>query len=387
MARGSIVKRPSGNYAIVYYVGGKQKWETVGPSRREAERALTARKREVDTGAWREPSSETLVSYAERWLAHRDPGRVGGRVRTRLSPSTFEGYRLNLRRHVLPRLGDRALSSLRTEDVDRLIAELEAEGKAPGTVRNVIVPLRKMLADAVRQGLLLANPAARADLPPAQDFAGKEIAAAHIDAIRRALLELAPLDPLRHEPDLFFVCLFDVALGTGLRLGELRALRWADIDRERRLIRVERAYSREQLRKPKTESGVRSVPLFTSVEAAFRELAARAVERGRYAPEELVFASTRGTPLQPSNFRQRVWDPALRLAGLIEERYRFHDLRHTCVSRLVAAGADVKLVQAVAGHANPLITLKRYSHLLDARVTEAAERFDPARAAVGGSIV
>jgi integrase len=57
----------------------------------------------------------------------------------------------------------------------------------------------------------------------------------------------------------------------------------------------------------------------------------------------------RGTPLQPSNFRQRVWEPALRLAGLERGRYRFHDLRHTCVSRLVAAGADVKLVQAVAG--------------------------------------
>ncbi len=81
------------------------------------------------------------------------------------------------------------------------------------------------------------------------------------------------------------------------------------------------------------------------------------VERGRYAPDELVFASARGTPLQPSNFRQRVWEPALRLAGLEGEGYRFHDLRHTCVSRLVAAGADVKLVQAVAGHANPLITV------------------------------
>src|SRR6266511_5874081 len=58
MARGSIVKRRSGNYAIVYYVDGRQKWETIGPSRREAERALTARKREVDTGTWREPSDE-----------------------------------------------------------------------------------------------------------------------------------------------------------------------------------------------------------------------------------------------------------------------------------------------------------------------------------------
>jgi integrase len=197
--------------------------------------------------------------------------------------------------------------------------------------------------------------------------------------MRQALVELAPLDPLRREPDLFFVCLFDVALGTGLRLGELRALRWRDVDRDRKLIRVERAYSRQEVRRPKSDSGVRAVPLFPSVDAALRELAARAVERGRYAPDELVFGSMRGTPLQPSNFRQRVWEKALQRAGLEDERYRFHDLRHTCVSRLVAAGADVKLVQAVAGHANPLITLKRYSHLLDARVTEAAERFDPAR--------
>ena len=64
MARGSVVKRRSGNYAIVYYVDRKQKWETIGPSRREAERALTARKREVDTGTWRELTSETLGATA-----------------------------------------------------------------------------------------------------------------------------------------------------------------------------------------------------------------------------------------------------------------------------------------------------------------------------------
>ena len=378
MARGSIVKRPSGNYAIVYYVDGKQKWETIGSSRREAERALTARKREVDTGTWREPSDETLAAYAGRWLARRDPARVQV-GRTRLAASTFAEYRRALLKHVLPRLGARTLASLRTEDIDALIAALETEGRAPGTVRNVVTPLRKMLGDAVRQGKLGANPATRADLPPAQDFAGKEIPREHTEAIRSALVDLALNDPLRNEPDLFYVCFFDVALGTGLRLGELRALRWRDVDRERRVVHVERAYSRRELKRPKTEAGIRSVPLFLSVDVAFRELAARAVERGRYAPEELVFASMRGTPLQPSNFRQRVWDRALAAAGLGDERYRFHDLRHTCVSRLVAAGADVKLVQAVAGHANPLITLRRYSHLLDARITEAAERFDPAR--------
>jgi integrase len=381
MARGSIVKRPSGNYAIVYYVDRKQKWETIGPSRREAERALTARKREVDTGTWREPSSETLAAYAERWLARRDPARVGGAGRTRLAPSTFAEYRRALLSQVVPRLGARTLASLRTEDVDNLVGALEAEGKAPGTVRNIVTPLRKMLADAVRQGKLLANPAARTDLPPAQDFAGKEIPREHTDAIRAALVELAPPDPLRSQPDLVSVCFFDVALGTGLRLGELRALRWRDVDRERRVIHVERAYSRRELKRPKTEAGVRSVPLFGSVDEAFRHLAARAVERGRYAPDELVFATIHGTPLHESNFSRRVWRPALECAGLRDAGYRFHDLRHTCVSRLVAAGADVKLVQSVAGHSNPLITLKRYSHLLDSRISEAANRFDPARIA------
>lgn len=107
--------------------------------------------------------------------------------------------------------------------------------------------------------------------------------------------------------------------------------------------------------------------------------AARALERGRYAPDELVFATTRGTPLHESNFNRRVWRPALERAGPGGGGYRFHDLRHTCVSRLVAAGADIKLVQAVAGHSSPMITLSRYSHLLDTRVSEAAERFDPAR--------
>jgi integrase len=381
MARGSIVKRTSGNYAIVYYAGGRQKWETIGPSRREAERALTARKREVDTGTWREPSSETLAAYAERWLARRDPARGRTTSRTRLAPSTFELYALNLRKHVLPRLGDRELSSLRTEDVDAVIAALEAEGKAPATVRNVVVPLRKLLADAVRQGLLLANPAARADLPPSQDFTGKELPLEHTDAIRRALEELAPADPLGNGRDLFYVHFFDVALGTGLRLGELRALRWRDVDRERRLIRVERTFSRRELKRPKTDAGLRSVPLFASARSALAETAARALELGRYAPEEFIFATVRGTPLHESNFNRRVWRPALERAGLTDAGYRFHDLRHTCVSRLVAAGADVKLVQAVAGHSNPMITLSRYSHLLEARITEAADRFDPSRAA------
>jgi integrase len=161
----------------------------------------------------------------------------------------------------------------------------------------------------------------------------------------------------------------------------LRAVRWSDFDREQRLLHVERAYSRNQLERPKSRAGIRTVPIFDSVQSALNTLAARAVECGIYAPDELLFQTQRGGPLHASNFNRRVWQPALTHCGLITSEgkniYRFHDLRHTCVSRLVAAGADIKLVQAIAGHANPMITLNRYSHLLDERLTHAATRYDP----------
>jgi integrase len=267
MARGQILKRKSGSYAIRYFdPDGRRHYETIGADRREAERALNTRMRDLDTGNWREPSRETLNDYAGRWLTRRDPsrtptGREGRLGRSRLAPSTHREYRRALELHILPHLGQRPLASLRPADIDHLIAQLEEHGAAPGTIRNTITPLRKLLGDAVRHGLLANNPAARPDLPPAQEFIGQELPPEHTTAIRNAIVALASVDPLRDgELDLFYLHLYDVALGTGLRLGELRALRWCDVDRARHLLRVEQAYSRNDLKRPKSEAGIRSIP-------------------------------------------------------------------------------------------------------------------------------
>ncbi len=389
MARGTIVKRPSGSYAIRYFdPSGQRHYETIGTDRREAERALSARLRELDIGSWREPSRETLRAYAARWLERRDPARTpptndGRIVRTRLAHSTHREYRRSLELHILPTLGPHPLANLRPTNIDQLISRMEETGLAPGTIRNAITPLRKLLGDAVRQGLIYANPAARPDLPPAQEFAGKELPTEHTTAIQNALRTLAPPNPLRGgDPDLYHLHLFDLTLATGMRLGELRALTWQHANRDRRLLRIEYAYSRNQLKRPKSDAGIRTIPLFPSALTALDELAARAIERGTYAPTQLLFQTERGKPLHPSNLNRRIWQPALRHAALTDQNgkplYRFHDLRHTCISRLVAAGADIKLVQTIAGHSNPLITLKRYAHILDERLTEAAKRYDPA---------
>jgi integrase len=389
MARGQILKRASGSYALRYFDrNGKRHYETIGRDRRQAERALNQRMRELDTGAWHEPTRETLTDYATRWLDRRDPSKTppiqqGRFTRSRLSHSTHREYRRVLELHVLPTLGQQPLITITPRDIDDLIAQLEARGAAPGTIRNILAPLRKLLNDAVRQGLITANPALKADLPPLQEFAGQELPPEHTAAIRQALIDLAPADPLRPgQPDLFWVHYFDVALGTGLRQGELRALQWQHLNRQHRLLRVEQAYSRDQLKRPKSDAGIRTIPVFASVLAAIDALAARALEHGTYAPGQLIFQTATGKPLHPSNINRRVWQPALRHARLSKPdgkpKYRFHDLRHTCISRLVAAGADIKLTQAIAGHANPLITLKRYSHLLDKRVSSAATQYDPA---------
>ena len=89
---------------------------------------------------------------------------------------------------------------------------------------------------------------------------------------------------------------------------------------------------------------------------------------------DFVFATFVGTPLDPGNFVRREFRPALARAGL---NFRFHDLRHFAVSALIAEGADIKLLQAIVGHASATMTLDTYGHLMTARVSEAATRYDP----------
>src|SRR5262249_46691830 len=151
--RGGIVRRGD-TFAIRYYgADGRRHLETIGVGKegeRAAERALTARLRELDTGQWREPSDQTVAEYAERWLERRS-GRAAS--------STLAEYRRSLRLYVLPHIGGRTLADLRPVHVDGLVAELELDGRAAGTIRNAITPLRKMLADAVRLGVVATNAA------------------------------------------------------------------------------------------------------------------------------------------------------------------------------------------------------------------------------------
>jgi integrase len=303
--------------------------------------------------------------------------------RGRLAASTHREYRRSLELHILPRIGHLKLTEINPLILDQLIHDLEDDGIAAGTIRNAFTPVRKMLSDAHKNGLLPANPAFDLDLPPAPDSIGKELPAVHTQAIRKALIELAPPNPFNpDEKDLVWVHYYDLLLGTAMRPGELQALHWDDIDIDERLIRVRQSMSRRRLKTPKTPAGVRSIPIFPTVHTALNDLQQRAKLFGIHQPEQLLFQTASGQPLHASNFNRRVWQPALSHAGLtgIDGRtlYRVYDLRHTTISRLIAAGADIKLTQTIAGHANPQMTLARYAHVTEARLSDTAERFDPA---------
>ena len=136
----------------------------------------------------------------------------------------------------------------------------------------------------------------------------------------------------------------------------------------------------------KTEAGERSVPLF---ESARKVLAARKLRSEYDRPHDFVFGTSVGTPTDPNNFVKREFRPALVSAGLGQWRvdgkrrrrwsspFTWHSLRHFAVSTLIADGADIKLLQAIAGHASATMTLDTYGHLMTERVTEAATKYDP----------
>ncbi|MBT9260205.1 MAG: site-specific integrase [Clostridiales bacterium] len=226
------------------------------------------------------------------------------------------------------------------------------------TVRIIHAILHKALAQGVKWGLSARNPAEAVDRPRIQRREMPTLSAAEVHAFLAAAKE----DRL--------YALYVLAITTGMRQGELLGLRWGDVD-----LKAGRLYVRRQLvwlrnveptlSEPKTAKGRRTVELpGLAVEALRQHRKQQAKERLLAGPawrdQDLVFTTQLGTPIHPSNLRTRSFQPLLKKAGL--PLIRFHDLRHTHASLLLAAGVHPKLVQERLGHATVGITLDVYSH-------------------------
>jgi integrase len=306
------------------------------------------------------PSRVTVADYFAEWLP-----AYHGRTSKGIKEQTKEGYADEMRRHVLPTLGRRRLADLGPRDIKRLAADLYAEGLSDNSVRIALAPLRSMLADAFEDEVIRRNPAGgvsvtkpRTEITDGGDEQPK-VKALTPEELARLLAEI----PEPHR------LLFEVLAASGLRIGELLALRWQDVDFGRRRLLIRRRWYRGTYAAPKSKYGRRDVPL---TETMTQRLWQRRKD-ARGSEDALVFPSAVGTPLGDANL-YKPFKAAAKAAGV--PWASFHTLRHTCATSLFRAGFNAKQVQGWLGHHAASFTLDTYVHLLPDDIGEAPEAFD-----------
>ena len=322
--------------------------------KRDAGRWLTAQKRDLDLGIWVDPVMGRVT--VEEWVKKWETTRVNLRASTTVRDDSY------MRNLVLPEFGSMEPRSVLPVHVTSWISKLIVAGYAPATTRKAFQLLAGMFKAAEMSRLIAQSPCRDVKLPAV----GRREMRFLNEAELRDLLEA--IDP-RYR---VFVL---TASHTGLRYGELAGLKVGRLDLLRKRLTVAETLSEVQgkliLGEPKSEASRRSVTL-----PAFlvEELAQHLSAEGRRDGDDFVFTDPGSGPIRRSNFRRRVWIPAVRAS--VGEPMRFHDLRHTHAAMLIAADQHPKVIQSRLGHASITTTLNTYGHLMEGLDEAAADALD-----------
>jgi integrase len=352
----NIAKRPDGRWRARYCDSAGREHSRHFKRKVDAQRWLDEVTTAVTTGMYVDPgrSRITVGEWSGRWLE----------TKVDLKPSTRARYGGLLRVNVLPRWGDVTLSDVTHEGVAAWVAELIASRLSAATVRQAHRVLSLVFSLAVRDGRLARNPADHVPLPRALKSEKVFLTVDQVEQLAIAACEYR------------LVILF--LAYTGVRFGELSALRGRRLDLMRRRAEIVEAMAevggRAVFSTPKSHQ-VRSIPIPRFL---VDELAQHVAGQN---PDDFVFTSPRGGLLRLQNFRHTVFDRAARTTGL--DRLTPHGLRHTAASLAITSGADVKVVEQMLGHASATMTLDLYGHLYGDRLDEVADRMDALRTARG----
>jgi integrase len=357
-------------------------------------------------------SSKTIEDAAKLWLK---------RARDELEYGTYVQYRQHADLHIIPFIGSTKLSKLSVPFVRDFLDTLKDEGRSPAMVKAVRTSLSSIISEAQERGLIVRN--------PVREMVANRRSASHVEKRRKRRLEYGVDIPTHDEMRLIlkhaagrFKPLLMVAFFTGLRSSELRGLRWADVDLEKKQLHVrQRADNYHVIGMPKSESGQRTVPLMDMVVNELREWRMRyprpltgktdadgkPLQEGQ-KPSHLVFPNTVGKLESHANIVKRGLHPPQIAAELTKQKVKIdgtrkpvldehgneqyvtvakyeglHALRHWfasfCINRRVdgGIGLDPKRVQARLGHSTIAMTLDTYGHLFpstdDHAALEAAE--------------
>ncbi|SRR6266566_1400667 len=354
---GTLYHRRDGRWEVAYTVDGRRH-RFVGKNRSEVHRRLLAGLKAREEGNHQRPTRETTGSFLHTWL----PG-----MRPQLRYSTWVRYEKYLRIHVLPVIGNVPLARLGPQHVRSMQDRMLGTGASPTSVHHAQAVLHRALEDAVRWGLVPRNVSSlvrptKMACPQMQTLSAEQVA---------LLFEAAAGDRLE--------ALWILAVTTGMRQGELLALRWPQLDLDRSVARVTGTLAvgpeGVTIAEPKTARSRRQIALTDqAVGALRRHKAAQAAERLRagqgWVDTQLVFSDQSGRPLSAEWMVRRVFRPLLRKAEL--PVIRFHDLRHTAATLMLSRGIHPKVVAEMLGHATVAVTLDIYSHVTPDMQREAA---------------
>lgn len=314
---------------------------------------------ELQTGDWIDPEMQTtrFADYAETWMA----------TKTHLKPKTVEGYESLFRSRILPRFATARLRDIRTIEVEQWISDMHNTGLSASRIRQAHSLLSSTLAAAVRSRMLPSNPAIGISLPRKPT---NEMQFLTPDEVHR----LADAIPESHRTLILLLAY------SGIRQGEATALRRNKVNLFRQEIIVSESATDVHGRKVFGDTKNRQTRA-VALPKFLTSLLAVALDGVPAEPTSLVFTTSVGKPIDWSNFRTRVWRPALVRVGL-DKGLRIHDLRHTAASILIAQGCHPKVVQEHLGHSSIVLTMDRYGHLYPRDRSKVSDALDTAFASV-----
>jgi integrase len=374
--KGHIRERSPGRWAIVLEIRDpatgqrKRKWHSFAGTKREAQIERSRLIAELTQGAHIEPARTTLAEFLERWLDH---------ARTQVSPKSHERYCEIARCSIVPLLGAIPLSKLQPVTISGAYAKALASGRrdgtgglAPRSVHYMHRILRQSLAQAVRWQILARNPCDAVKPPRVERRKSVTLSADQAAQLLGALAHSRVYWPTL------------IALATGMRRGEILALRWQHVDLDRGTLQVVETIeeTKTSLRfKPPKNGKTRAITLPAFAVAELRrwkaEQARELLRLGvRQTGATLVCGQADGQTHSPHDLTNQFRRFVHQMKDL--PQLRFHDLRHSHATQLLASGVHPKIAQERLGHSSISITLDLYSHAVESLQDKAASCVDAA---------
>ena len=357
------VKGKGNPWWIFINYNGKRKAKLIG-DKRAAEDVASAIREKLKKGEFRieDNNGPLFKDYAQKWLETD--------VASACKYSTYQGYEIELRRHILPVLGNKRLSDISKKDIKDLIYAKYKEGLSQNTVRNIKMCLSGVLSSAVDDELIPKNVASKVGKFTKKKDQKEEINPYTVEETALFLEACQRYYP-RYYPS--FLCGFR----TGMRIGELVAIQWPDIDFNSRFIEVRRNYVCGRITTPKSGK-TRRVDMTPQLAETLNKLRIErkkeALKRGWKEVPEWVFCNEEGNILDVGNLRKRVFYKCQEKAGL--RRVRLHDMRHTYATVRISKGDNIADVSKQLGHSSVQITTDVYYHWMPGKNKAEVDELD-----------